>query len=199
MSNSKKRCRNCKSYKLTDSMVNINGAYFCDINGATSYAFKNKEKGKKIKYNTQKKNLQLSDTKKQHELTQKAFNKLRVLQEIKWFKDRGREPECISCGKANMDWCCGHFKTRGSQGGLRYDVKNTFLQCNRYCNMGLSGNISGNKDTRGYIQGLHDRFGEDEAKAIIDYCETNTGVKKWTGEELSALRKDINKQIKELI
>jgi len=151
------------------------------------------------KFKEKKKAFNLSDTKKQHELTQKAFNKLRVLQEIKWFKGKGLEPECISCGKTNMDWCCGHFKTRGSQGGLRYDVKNTFLQCNRYCNMGLSGNISGNKDTRGYIQGLHDRFGDEEAKAIIDYCETNTDVKKWTGEELSALRKDINKQIKDLI
>lgn len=178
-------------------MVSFNGAYFCNINGATSYAFKNKDKGKKIKHAAQKKDFKLSDTKEQHALTQPVFNKLRVLQEFKWFSDKGLEPECISCGKKNMDWCCGHLKTRGSQGGLRYDVLNTFLQCNRYCNMGLSGNISGNATTRGYITGLHERFGE-EAKEIIDYCETNTKIKKWTGQELSEMRTSFNQQIREL-
>lgn len=144
-----------------------------------------------------KKAFKLSDTKLQHDLTQAVFNKLRVLQEKKWFADRGLEPECISCGKQNMDWCCGHFKSRGAQGNLRYDEKNTYLQCNRYCNMGLSGNISGNKTTRGYVAGLFVRFGEI-AQSIIDYCESNTAVKKWTGEELQEMRKTFNLQIKEL-
>lgn len=198
MANSKKRCRNCKSYKLTESMININGAYFCNINGATTYAFKNKEKGKKIKHVAQKKNFQLSDTKKQHGLTQPVYNRLRVLEELEWFKSQGLEPECISCAKKNMDWCCGHFKTRGAQGNLRYDKNNTFLQCNRYCNMGLSGNISGDKNTRGYIQGLFDRFGDKRAQEIIDYCETETAPRKFTGLELEAMRKEFNKQIKML-
>ncbi len=145
-----------------------------------------------------KKEFKLSDVGHQHDLTQPVFNRLRVAEEKLWFTSRGLEPECISCGKTNMDWCCGHFKTRGSQGGLRYDRKNTFLQCNRYCNMGLSGNISGNKNTRGYIQGLHDRFGE-EANSIIEYCETNTKPKKWTGEEIQEMRKEFSRQLKDLI
>ena len=138
----------------------------------------------------------VNDLPKQKELTQKAFNKLRKLQELKWFSDRGLEPECISCGKTNMDWCCGHFKTVGSQGALRYDEKNTYLQCNRYCNMGLSGNIHGNKNTRGFIKGLKERFGEEEAQKIIDYCEQDR-EKKWTAEELIELRKQINQKIRE--
>ena len=97
-----------------------------------------------------------------------------------------------------MDFCCGHLKSRGAQGNLRYDVNNTFLQCNRYCNMALSGNIEGNKNTRGYKVGLVERFGEEEAKRILDYCEGNTQVKKWTGSELQELRARFNKQIKEL-
>ena len=145
-----------------------------------------------------KKAFRLSDTKLQHDLTQTVFNKLRVLQEKKWFADRGLEPECISCGKKNMDWCCGHFKSRGAQGNLRYVQENTYLQCNKYCNMSLSGNISGTKTTRGYTVGLFDRFGDEEAARIIEYCETNTAVKKWTGEELQEMRKDFNLQIKEL-
>lgn len=145
-----------------------------------------------------KKTFRLSDTNHQHDLTQAVYNRLRVLQEKKWFADRGLEPECISCKKTNMDWCCGHLKTRGSQGNIRYDENNTKLQCNRYCNKGLSGNINGNKTTRGYLQGLIDRFGEDEAQEIIDFCETSTAVRKWTGEELQAMRKVFNLQIKEL-
>ena len=96
-----------------------------------------------------------------------------------------------------MDWCCGHFKTRGSQRELAYDEKNTYLQCNRYCNKGLSGNINGNKTTRGYLQGLRDRFGEREAQGIIEYCEQKR-VKKWTCEELIEMRKKFNAEIRRL-
>jgi hypothetical protein len=143
-----------------------------------------------------RKSFRLSDTNHQHDLTQAVYNRLRVLQEKKWFADRGLEPECISCKKTNMDWCCGHLKTRGSQGNIRYEENNTKLQCNRYCNKGLSGNINGNKTTRGYLQGLADRFGEDRAQEIIDFCETSTAVRKWTGQELQQMRKEFNLQIK---
>ena len=39
------------------------------------------------------------DLKWQHKLTQKTFNRMRVLEELLWFKERGLEPECISCGR----------------------------------------------------------------------------------------------------
>jgi len=133
----------------------------------------------------------------QHKQTQKSFNKLRKLQEFKWFSDRGLEPVCISCGGKNMDWCCGHYKTVGSQGSLRYDYDNTKLQCNRYCNKGLSGNINGNRTSRGYLIGLHDRFGKEEAERIILYCSKDN-VKKWTCEELGEMRKLFNREIREL-
>lgn len=136
----------------------------------------------------------------QHRLCQPVFNKLRRLQELKWFKDRGLEPTCISCGKpkGGDSWCNGHFKTVGSQGRLRYDSKNCYLQHNRYCNMALSGDIYGTKNTHGYIQGLKNRFGEEEAKRIIEYCETNAEPVKWKCEDLISMRKEWNKEIKEL-
>ena len=141
-----------------------------------------------------------SDLPKQLELCQKTFNKLRRLQEFKWFADRGLEPTCISCGKPKGGdiFCAGHFKTRGAQSGLRFDPKNVYLQHNRRCNSDLSGDIYGTKTTHGYLQGLRNRFGDEEAQKIIDYCETNTEVKKWTCEELIAMRKEWNKQIREL-
>lgn len=134
----------------------------------------------------------------QHDQCKTAFNRMRVREELQWFADRGLEPECISCGKQNMDWCCGHFKTVGAQSGLRYDRMNTYLQCNRYCNKGLSGNIEGNKNTRGYKRGLAERFGEEEAKRIIEYCESNTAPVKWDWQKMEDWRKEWNQTIREL-
>ena len=202
MVNSKRKCKSCGKF-VREFIVTPKGV-FCSFDVAAKWGYANKAKGAKIvqksadkKHAARKKEFRLNDVPHQHKLTQAVFNKLRVLEEIKWFSDRGLEPECISCGKKNMDWCCGHFKSRGAQGNLRYDKKNTYLQCNRYCNMALSGNIAGNKTTRGYAAGLFVRFGE-ASKDIIDYCESSTAVKKWTGEELQEMRKQFNKQIKEL-
>jgi hypothetical protein len=203
MANSKRRCMQCKKYQEAEKGIAAPIGFFCCKDCRFDYATKKpkalKKKADKFlddKFKAKKKVYNDSDTSKQHRLTQASYNRLRVLQEIKWFKSRGLEPQCISCGKENMDFCCGHLKSRGAQGNLRYDVNNTFLQCNRYCNMALSGNIEGNKTTRGYKVGLAERFGTTEAARIIDYCDSNTQVKKWTGVELVALRKEINKQIK---
>ena len=209
MANKRRRCTSCKKYKEADKGIVAPIGFFCDKNCRYDYATKQTKtlisKSKKIEtkkkdkeFKERKAKFDLNDVPKQHKLTQTVFNQLRVLQELKWFKDRGLEPECISCGKTNMDFCCGHLKSRGAQGNLRYDVSNTFLQCNRYCNMALSGNIEGNKNTRGYKAGLVERFGEKEAKRILDYCKENTQVKKWTGSELQELRASLNKQVKEL-
>jgi hypothetical protein len=134
----------------------------------------------------------------QHNLTQEAFNRMRVLQELLWFQERGLPPTCISCGKPNMDWCCGHFITRGSNGRTRYDPRNTYLQCNRYCNMALSGNRGGNKTTHGYDEGLRIRFGIKEGNAIIQYCESQNDPKKWDCMEVEQMRFRFKKEIRNL-
>lgn len=122
---------------------------------------------------------------------QTEFNRMRRLQELKWFKDRGLEPECISCGVklTKQNWCCGHFITVGSCANLRFEPKNTYLQCNKRCNQELSGNINGNSHTRGYRQGLRDRFGEEDGNEIINWCKENQHVvKSWTCEELGMMK-----------
>lgn len=135
----------------------------------------------------------------QHKQTQPVFNKMRVLEELKWFADHGLEPECISCGKKSMDWCCGHFKTVGASGSLRYEPWNSSLQCNYYCNQSLSGNLNGTATTRGYINGLHDRYGRVEAQIRLDWLDRHQAdVKKWTCEELEEMRKGFNERIRQL-
>lgn len=157
-----------------------------------------REKKAKAKARADVKELNRRDLGWQHKQCQRVFNRMRVLEEKLWFREKGLDPECISCGKKNMDWCCGHFKTRGAQSNLRYDRNNTFLQCNKACNESLSGNIEGTKTSRGYRRGLVERFGDQEAKRILEYCESQTEPYKWSCEELEEWRKEWNARIREL-
>jgi hypothetical protein len=191
----KKRCSKagCKEYAKIPAP---NLKAFCSLDCMVWKATNNLDKIKKAEIKADnskriedKKRFNENDIQWNHRTCTLAFNRSRVMQELKWFEDNNLEPSCISCGKENMDWCCGHYKTVGSSGGIRYDRKNTYLQCNRYCNKGLSGNISGNKSTRGYIQGLKERFGHAEGSAIIEYCKTQQHVpKKWTCEEIREIK-----------
>ena len=157
-----------------------------------------KKSDKEFKKETtrRKRKLNRNTLKWQHKNTQPRFNKMRVFQELQWFRKRGIEPYCISCLKTNMDWCCGHFKTVGAHSELRYSKKNTFLQCNRYCNMALSGNIEGNKNTIGYKKGLEHRFGTTKATEIIEHCEGSHKPYQWTIEELEGIRSNANMVIR---
>lgn len=214
MANSKRRCKQCGVY--TRDFIRHPIGKFCNNNDECVHGFirasqeavraRNLKKARIDANNQIKSNRKAArefnrqDLTRQHKLTKIAFNRMRVLQELEWFAKRGQEAACISCGKplGGDQWCCGHFKTVGAQGGLRYDRMNTYLQHNQYCNMRLSGDISGTKTTRGYIQGLLDRFGEKGGQAIIDYCDTHTEVVKWEWQDLESFRKECNQMIREL-
>lgn len=205
MANSKRKCPACGSYNRVDDGMLINNRLYCGMDCATSYAKKmapmaraKHEREERVNCKRRKKKLERTNLKWQHQQTQRVFNKMRVLQELKWFRDRGIEPYCISCGKINMDWCCGHFKTVGAQSNLRYEESNTHLQCNKYCNQSLSGNLYGNKNTRGYIAGLYMRFGDEIAQSKIDFCNSNTEPKKWHWDELEQFRSECREKIKRL-
>lgn len=194
-----KKCKQCKAtFSPRNTLEAVCGFECAILFAKTPKGDDHRMKAVKKESRADLKLLNRKSLKWQHGLTQKAFNKMRVLEELLWFKERGLRPECISCGGKDKDWCCGHFKTVGSQGVLRYDRENTYLQCNRYCNMGLSGNINGNKNTRGYTQGLIDRFGK-EAIEIIDYCETNIAAVKWEWQQLEDMRAEFNEKIRGLV
>ena len=197
MANKKRRCSQCKEYKIADDGVVINNTFFCDIDCAVAKAFKGIPKGKKIIEKANKSavlELNRKSLKWQHDKTQPVFNKLRRLQELKWFSDRGLEPVCSSCRKplGGDQWCNGHFKSVGANGRLRYDFKNSYLQHNYNCNQQKSG------DASNYEKGLIDRFGEKEGREIIAYCEENNSPIKRTWQELEELRKGFNAEIKKI-
>lgn len=142
----------------------------------------------------QKSEFKKNDRPHQLKLTRDAFNKMRRLQELKWFADRGLEPTCISCGKplGNDVWACGHLRTVAAAGHLRFDPLNTWLQHNFSCNKNKSG------DVVNYKLGLIKRFGEIEGQRIIDYVETNNSKAEWTCEQLIQMRKEFNKEIRRI-
>lgn len=192
-----KKCRICKAKFEPYSSLQVACSPKCAIQVARQDAEKKAAKAAK-QARAERAEFNRRDVGWQHKQCQRVFNRLRVLEEMQWFSERGMEPECISCGKTRMDWCCGHFKTRGAQSNLRYDRMNTFLQCNKACNESLSGNIEGTKTSRGYKQGLVERFGEAEAQRIIDYCESNTAPVKWGWQELETLRKQWSQRIRDI-
>lgn len=125
---------------------------------------------------------------------QDVFNKMRRLEELIWFKERGLEPTCISCQKplGNDIWSCGHYKTRGARQDLAFDRKNTFLQHLMNCNKSKSGDI------RGFQIGLAARFGDEFAKQVIDYCEIVQPIPKRNTDDWIALKVEWNKEIRRL-
>lgn len=214
MPNAKLKCCICKEYMPRQQVKKIRNKNVCSDKCADELikqisakaleagrrAIKRKHKEEKAKTLAKKREFYANDLPHQKKLTQASFNKMRVLQELKWFKDRGIEPTCISCGRplGNDQWCCGHFKTVGAFPELRYDPMNTYLQHNRNCNMGLSGDINGTKKTHGYTAGIKIRFGEDEGQKILDYLESPREHKKYNCKELIEIRKAFNEEVRRL-
>ena len=60
-----------------------------------------------------------------------------------YIRERDKDKSCISCSTMNpaIQYCAGHFKTRGAHPALRFHPFNINKQCNHVCNMRLSGNI----------------------------------------------------------
>lgn len=95
---------------------------------------------------------------------------------------------CISCGK----WTPfekgdgGHFIAQGSSSALRYDERNINFQC-QYCNRFKHGN------SHNYYIGMVRKYGQE----VVDYLmEHQHDTKKWSDEEIKALRKYYNERIK---
>lgn len=173
----------------------------CCASCALDYAQGVKAKEYKKQASAAKRDYYRQDVKWQLKKCQPVFNLLRRLQEIKWYRDCGMEPICISCSGTigNDEWCNGHFKSVGSSSSLRFDPRNSYLQHNKRCNSALSADINGTPTTHGYKKGLILRFGEKEGQEIIDYCEQNAAaVTRWDWQELESMRKEWNKEIREL-
>jgi len=144
-------------------------------------------KGRKIEAKEERKEhqkrkdnlLTLSDHMK---LTQAVFNK--------WIRLRDARESCISCGtqNPNVQYCAGHYFTRGGHPELRFDELNVHKQCNKHCNLELSGNIAA------YRVNLIRKIGQD----AMDYLEGPHDPKNYTIDDLKQIRKYYAKLSREL-
>ena len=121
MANKKRRCRQCKTYKVADKGLLINGGFYCDIECATGYGFKNKEKGKKIKHAAEKKSFQLSDLKIRKAAAKKACHD--------YIRARDVNNGCITCNRPLIGkFDAGHFM-KGTNSYTKFMEKNIHGQC----------------------------------------------------------------------
>lgn len=214
MANTKAKCKQCSGFFFQSDMIKVPAGRFCTDGCMFTWLREKQQKAHAVKlrkastavrnekktHRAAKKKFNDSDRPHQLKLTQSAFNKMRVQEELLWFEERGLVPVCISCGKpiGGDIWCCGHFRTRGASSSLRFDRRNTFLQHNYSCNMKLSGDISGTSKTPGYKVGLINRFGLEAGQAIIDYCESQNKPHTFDCANLIEMRKDFSLKFREL-
>lgn len=114
---------------------------------------------------------------------QAAFNAY-----IRW---RDKYLPCICCDKpygtneTGGDFDCGHYRSRGAAGHLRFNEDNAFGQ-RKYCNTYLSGNVHGMRS------GMIKRIGLARVEAI----ENNNTPHKWEREELIAIEAHYKAKLK---
>lgn len=113
--------------------------------------------------------------------TQAALNK--------WIREvRDAEKPCISCGHTDhgQKFDAGHYITRGSRPNLALEELNLARQCH-WCNVHLSGNQIL------FRKGLVERIG----LAAVEALEADTTPRKYSIEQLQAMKADYLKRIRE--
>lgn len=181
MANRKRRCSQCKTYKIADDGIVIHNTFFCDISCATTKAYKGIEKGKDIIHKAKKKRLKDNDKSLRTKEAQKAFNA--------FIRARDNDLPCVSCGRHHIgQYHAGHYKSVGSSPELRFEEINNNKQC-APCNNHLSGNIEN------YRINLIKKIGLDK----VEWLEGPHEPKKYTCAELKAIEVYYKEKIKKYL
>ena len=111
---------------------------------------------------------------------QQAFNT--------WIRLRDAGRPCISCGRHHQGQMhAGHYLSVGARPELRYEPLNVWLQC-APCNTYLSGNAVL------FRQALVREIGQDK----VDWLEGQHPAKKYTADELRAIKTEYAAKAREL-
>ncbi len=105
-----------------------------------------------------------------------------------YIRERDKNLPCVSCGttKPDIQYCASHFKSRGSHPELRFNPLNIHKACNQYCNLQLSGNISG------YRPRLIEKIGIGKVR----WLEGSHATQKLTVEDLIEIKLYFREQLK---
>ena len=103
---------------------------------------------------------------------------------------RDRNDPCISCGtmKPDIQYAAGHYKTKGAHPELRFHPMNIHKQCNKNCNLHLSGNISN------YRPKLIEKIGISQ----VEWLEGPQQPQNWTIEDAKEIKQYYKEQLKYL-
>lgn len=139
------------------------------------------EKDRKLKRERQEGLAKLKKRADHFKETQAALNKW-----IREVRDAGKP--CISCGHADhgQKFDAGHYISRGSRPNLALEELNLARQCH-WCNVHLSGNQIL------FRKGLVARIGLEAVEAL----EADTTPRKYTVEQLQAMKAEYLRRIKE--
>lgn len=165
--------------------IHNNGAYCKEDNHAVKYAIANKAKAqKKLKAAERKENrkavkrLRSNDRKYQFQKTKQEAQTLANLLD--------KDLPCICCDepRGNAQFCGGHYKTAKGHPEIALDIRNIHGQRNSLCNKHKSGNIEGDKHSKGFKQGVIDRYGQE----YLDWLESYHPPPNYSCEDLIKLR-----------
>lgn len=170
-----RKCAYCKAEFMPSRM----GQKVCGIECAKAIAVKKREKVEKVADKAKRESLKtLSDWRKEAQTAVNAY--VRV---------RDADKPCISCGRHHQgQYHAGHYLSRGAHPELSLDERNIHKQCS-VCNNHLSGNQIE------YRKGLIARYGIE----YVEWLEGPHQPKKYSREELEALKTDFVQRKKELI
>lgn len=105
-----------------------------------------------------------------------------------WVRLRDADLPCVSCGRHHDgQYHAGHYRTVGANPEIRFEPLNVWKQC-APCNTHLSGNLVN------YRLSLLQRIGVEK----LEWLEGPHPARKYTIEEIKAIKADYREKIKEL-
>lgn len=111
---------------------------------------------------------------------QRAFNR--------YIRARDRNKPCVSCGtREAANWHASHYRPTSTASHLRFNERNVHKSCAK-CNLFLSGNLTKYREILIYKIGIRS----------VEGLENDHSIKKWTREELEAIRKEYSSKAREL-
>lgn len=189
MANSKRKCKNCKTYQPAANGIVANLGFFCSndcryefgINNAKRLAEKSKEtRAKKERKEIKQAKEKLKTAGDYIKEAQTAVNRYIRL------RDYGKP--CISCGARHEitrggKFDAGHYRSRGAASHLRFNTYNVHGQCVR-CNRFNSGNVVD------YRINLINKIGLER----VERLEQDNTPRKFTIDYLKRIKRIFNKR-----
>jgi len=105
-----------------------------------------------------------------------------------YIRERDKYLPCVSCGNTNpsIQYCAGHYRSRGAAPELRFHPFNIAKQCNKNCNLEKSGNIVE------YRIRLKERIGEKN----LEWLEGPHQPQKYTIQDAKDIKQYYKEQLK---